>query len=105
MDSEKLQRMQFLEQNLQAIYMQKQAFQMELDETVSSINEVEKTKEPVYKLIGQLMIKVDSSKVLEDLRNKEKLINLRIKALEDQEKSFEEQVKKFRDELVESQKK
>lgn len=104
MDQEKLQRMQFLEQNLQAIYMQKQAFQMELDETLSSIKEVEKTNEPVYKLIGQLMIKVDSSKVLDELKNKERLINLRIKALDDQQKSFEEQVTKFRDDLVNSQK-
>lgn len=81
MDSEKLQKMQFLEQNLQAIYMQKQAFQMELNETESSIKEVEKTNEPIYKLIGQLMIKVDPVKILEELRNKEKLIKLRIKTL------------------------
>ena len=105
MNQENLQRMQFLQQNLQAIYMQKQAFQMELSETISSIEEIEKTKEPVYKVIGQLMIKVDSLKILEELRNKEKLIGVRLKALQEQEGSFETQVKKLRDELINSQKK
>ena len=58
MDNEKIQQMQFMEQNLQSILMQKQAFQMEISETTSALNEVEKSKDDVYKIVGQLMIKI-----------------------------------------------
>lgn len=106
METEKIQQMQFFQENLQAIIMQKQAFQMELTETASALKEIEKTKEDVYKLIGQLMIKVSSKKVLEELKNKEKIIELRLKRLEEQEEKINSEVKKIREELIkDSQKK
>lgn len=104
MNQEKLQKLQFLEQNLQAFYMQRQAFDLELSETKTTISEIEKTKEPVYKLIGQLLIKVDSKKILDEMKNKEKLLELRLKTFLEQQNQFEEQAKKLRQELTNSQK-
>jgi prefoldin beta subunit len=104
MDQEKIQQMQFLEQNLQAVMMQKQAFQMEISETTAAIGEVEKSKEDVFKIVGQLMIKTSSEKVLEDLKKKEKVLQTRLEALEKQEESLSEQSEKLRNELIGSQK-
>jgi prefoldin beta subunit len=104
MDQEKLQKMQFLEQNLQAVYMQKQTFQMEISETLSALGELEKTEEAVYKIVGQLMIKADKEKMIEELKEKEKLLKTRADSLQKQEEKLSDEVKKLRDELVASQK-
>jgi len=92
--------MQFLEQNLQGIFMQKQAFQMELSETLSAISEIEKAKDSVYKVIGQLMIKISKEKILEELNSKEKLINTRLNSLQNQEEKIQEQIHNIREELI-----
>ena len=97
--------MQFFQENLQAILMQKQAFQMEMNETISALKEVEKSKEDVYKLIGQLMIKIPSKTIVEELKNKEKIIQTRLKRLEDQEEKLNSEVKKIRDEIIKDSKK
>jgi len=102
---EKMQQIQFFQENLQAILMQKQAFQMELGETISALKEVENSKEDVYKLIGQLMIKTPSQKIVEELKNKEKIIEMRLKRLEDQEEKLNSEVKKARDEFIKNSKK
>jgi len=90
---------------LQSILMQKQAFQMELNETISALKEVEKSNEDVYKLIGQLMIKISSQKILEELKNKEKILQIRLKKLEEQEENLNSEVKKIRDEIIKDSKK
>ena len=81
---EEIQEMQILDQNLHNILLQKQAFDMELSETKSALGEIEKSGE-IFKLIGELMIKSDKEKVREELSNKEKLLNMRIKSIEKQE--------------------
>ena len=84
----KIQEMHILEQNLQNLLFQKQAFQMELSETRAAKKEIEKSGEDVFKIIGQLMIKTDRGKMEEELSNKEKLLDLRIKSIEKQESSL-----------------
>ena len=62
----KLQEMQILEQSLQNLLMQKQAFQMELAETQSALKEIEKSGDEVFKVIGQLMIKTEKAIIKEN---------------------------------------
>ena len=59
----------------------------------------------MYKIIGSLMIKTEKNKVKEELSNKIKLIELRIKALEKQEISLNGRIEKLRQEIFEVQKK
>ena len=96
----KIQEMQILEQNLQNIIMQKQAFQMELYETESALIEIKKSGDEIFKIVGQLMIKSDKSKILEELLEKEKLLNLRLNSIEKQENSMSKKLSEFRDELM-----
>lgn len=105
MDEQIIQEMQILEQKLQNTILQKQSFQMELAETDSALDELEKAGDEVFKIIGQLMIKSDKSKIKEELLNKQKILNLRISAFEKQEKSLTEQSEKFREEIAKSMKK
>ncbi|HEA46731.1 MAG TPA: prefoldin subunit beta [Candidatus Pacearchaeota archaeon] len=97
----KIQEMQMIEQNLQNLLYQKQAFQMELSETQSALREIEKSGEEVFKIIGQLMIKTEKEKVKEELKNKEKLLNLRTKSIEKQETSLAEKAEELRKEVLE----
>jgi prefoldin beta subunit len=96
----KLEEMQILEQNLQNLLYQKQAFQMELSEMQASMKEIEESKDDVFKIVGQLMIKSDKKKILEELSNKEKLLSLRIKSIEKQENSFLEKIESLKQEVL-----
>lgn len=101
----KIQEMQMLEQNLQNLLLQKQAFQMELSETSSALKEIENSSDEVFKIIGQLMIKTDKQKIKQELLNKEKILSLRTKTIEKQESSLTEQLDELREELMKSMKK
>ena len=95
-----IQEVQFLEQTLQNFFFQKQALQMELTEMQSALKEIENSKEDVYKLIGQLMIMVSKSEIKEELFEKEKILNLKIKNLEKQEKSLSEKLEQIRRQIL-----
>ncbi len=105
MEEKKLQEMQFLEQNLQNVLLQKQAFQMELSETKAALKEIEKSGEDVFKIVGQLMIKTDKAKMQDELASKEKVLGLRTKTIEKQETSLTEQLDKLREEIMKKVKK
>jgi prefoldin beta subunit len=99
-DETKIQEMQILEQKLQNSMMQRQSFEMELAETNSALEELKKSGDEVFKIIGQLMIKSEKSKIKEELLNKNKILEIRIKSFEKQEASLGEQLEKLRDEVT-----
>jgi prefoldin beta subunit len=96
---EQIQELQILEQNLNAFMMQKQSFQMELSETASALEEIQKSKDDVYKIFGQLMLKVPKEKALKELEDKQKLLNLRVESLQRQEKEFLKKADQLRKEI------
>ena len=96
----KIQEMNILEQNLQNLLFQKQAFELELDETTSALNEIEKSGDEVFKIIGQLMIKTEKAKIRTELLEKQKILDLRIKSFEKQETYLREKIDKIRDEIT-----
>jgi prefoldin beta subunit len=104
MEKDKLQKMQIFQENLQSILMQKQAFQMEMDETLSAIREVESSKDDVYKLVGQLMIKIKKEKITEELEEKRKVIHSSLEKLEADEEKISSELKKIRDEIIKESK-
>ena len=102
--NKKMQEMQLIEQSLQNILLQKQAFQMELSESKSALNEIQNSNDEVFKIVGQLMIRTDKKKITEELENKEKLLDLRLKSLDKQESSLLERLEKLRDEIIKAKK-
>lgn len=100
MDEKKVQEMQFLEQNLQNLMMQKQAFQMELSETESALSQIKDSGDEVFKVIGQLMIKTNKDKIQKDLDEKQKVLQTRLNSLEKQETSLSEKLEEIREEVM-----
>lgn len=96
MEQEKVQQIQFLEQNLRSISMQKRAFSMELSENDSAIKAINDSTDKIYKVIGQLMIVSDKDKTLEELEQKKSLIQTRIEALARQEEMIQKELLKLR---------
>ena len=97
---EKIQHLQILEQNLQNLLMQKQAFQFELNETENALNEVKKTKEDVFKLVGSIMLKTSKEDIEKDLSQKKDILSLRTKSIEKQESQIREAAEKLREEVL-----
>jgi prefoldin beta subunit len=100
----KIQEMQILEQSLQQILMQKQAFQMELAETEAALKELDNSGDEAYKVIGQLMLKSDKKEIKKELDNKHKLLKTRADSLDKQEEEFSKKLEKIRDEVIGSDK-
>jgi len=85
----KIQELQILEQNLQVLMSQKQAFQLELNETLNALEEVKKANSEIYKIIGSIMLKSNKKDVMEELEEKKKILELRTNTIEKQEKLIE----------------
>ncbi len=95
-----VQEINLLEQNLQQLLLQKQAFNMELSETETALEEIKNSGEEVFKIVGQLMIKSEKKKIEEELLQKIKLLQLRCNSLDKQEKIFSEKVESLRKDIL-----
>ncbi len=100
MEEKDMQEIQFLEQGLQNILFQKQAFQMELSEAKESLKELEKSGDDVFKVIGQIMIKADKANIKKEIESKVKIFELRLQNLEKQENSLSERIEKIREDSL-----
>ena len=98
---QKIQELQMMEQTFQQLLMQKNAFSMESNETDLIVKEVEKTEGEVSRIIGnQVLIKTTKEAILEDMEKKKKLIETRMKAIDEQEKEFSEKMESIREEVM-----
>jgi prefoldin beta subunit len=85
----KVQELQVLEHNMQNLLMQKQQVQLELSETVNAFEEVKKTSEAIYKMVGSILVVVEKEKTLAELEDKKKILELRLDSLTKQERLFD----------------
>ncbi len=97
----KIQEAQILEQSFQQLLIQKQAFQHELNETDFALKELDKSEGDVFKVVGgQIMLKTSKEKLAQELNDKKKLIELRIKNIDKQEKEFSDKLDSLRNEIM-----
>jgi len=82
--------LQLLQQNHQQIIIQKQQFQKQLMEIESALQEI-KDSSNTYKIVGNLMIAAKKSDLEKDLKEKQELIQLRIKIIQQQEEILQKQ--------------
>lgn len=98
---QKIQELQMMEQSFQQLLRQKSAFSMEANETDYIISEVEKTSGEVSRIVGgQVVIKSSKDEVLEDMNNKKKLIETRMKSIDEEEKKFSDDMESLRQEVM-----
>ena len=97
---QKIQELQGMEQNLNNLVMQKQTFQMELTETENALSEISKSKDDVFKLVGNIMIKADKKKTEDDLTKKKDLLSLRLKSIDSEEKNLSDNAEALKKEVM-----
>lgn len=92
---EQLARYDQVQQNLQAVLIQKQQVEMELTETGKALEELERAtdSEGIYKFAGNLLVKVKKEAVVKELSEKKELSNTRKMVLAKQETRFRESLK------------
>ena len=100
---EQISRLQQLQQNLQAIMMQKQQIEAESIEIEKATEELKKIEEAdvVYKNVGPLLIKTKKSDTLRELEEKRELSNTRLMVLGKQETRVKENLKEVENKINE----
>ncbi|MFA6072742.1 MAG: prefoldin subunit beta [Candidatus Woesearchaeota archaeon] len=96
---EQVNNLSMIEQNMQQLAAQRQSFQGQLIEAESALEEIKVTSE-TYKIIGSIMVKMSPSKLIEELDEKKKLLEIRIKSIEKQEDLIKEKSKKMQEEIL-----
>lgn len=92
---EQVSRLQQLQQNLQAIMMQKQQLEVESVETDRALEELRKAgqEDTIYKNAGSILIKAKKEEVMKELEEKKELSNTRQMVLQKQETRVKENLK------------
>jgi prefoldin beta subunit len=100
---EQLARLQQLQQNLQAIMMQKQQLEAESVEIEKATEELKKSEqdEVVYKSVGPLLVKTKKDDTLKELEEKKDLSNTRLIVLGKQETRVKENLKEVENKINE----
>ncbi len=98
---EQISRLQQLQQNLQAIMMQKQQIELEIVETERALEELSKTttSDSIYKAAGPLLIKSEKDIIEKDLAEKKELANTRVMVLGKQELRVKENLKEVENKI------
>ena len=102
---EQIAKMQQAQQSLQSILAQKQQVEMEKTESARALEELQKVSddEHVFKFAGNIMIKSNKQKLIEELEEKKELSKTQTTVLTKQEErlksSLQEQEKKIQEML------
>jgi prefoldin beta subunit len=98
---EQISRLQQLQQNLQAIMMQKQQIELEIVETERALEELSKTttSDSIYKAAGPLLIKSEKDPIEKELTEKKELANTRVMVLGKQELRVKENLKEVENKI------
>jgi prefoldin beta subunit len=100
---EQVSRLQQLQQNLQAIMMQKQQLEVETVETDRALEELKKAgpDDTVYKNAGSVLIKAKKEDMIKELEEKKELSNTRVMVLGKQEARVKENLKEVENKINE----
>jgi prefoldin beta subunit len=100
---EQVSRLQQLQQNLQAIMMQKQQLEVESVETDRALEELKKAgqDDAVYKNVGSVLVKAKKYEVIKELEEKKELSNTRVMVLGKQETRVKENLKEVENKINE----
>ena len=92
---EQLVRFDQLQQNLQAILVQKQQIELESSEVDRALTELKKASDtdPVYKSAGNILVRAKKEDLLKDLEERKELSSTRSTVLSKQEQRVRENIK------------
>ncbi len=92
--------LQQLQQQLQLVVTQKAQVEALIKETQDALSELEKSKEDfAYKAVGNVMVKLEKSEVIKDLKEKLETYEVRKSMLEKQENKLRERLSDLQSKL------
>lgn len=91
-------RFQELQEQLKAIILRRQQFELELKEVEAAYDEASNLSPDttIYKAVGALLFRTDKEKALKELSDRKEELDLRIKTLEKQELRLKQQLEELR---------
>ncbi|MBI4020513.1 MAG: prefoldin subunit beta [Candidatus Aenigmarchaeota archaeon] len=90
---------QVYQQQIASIMAQKENLSLQLLEIRRALGELEKASGEVYRVAGPILIKSDVPSVKKDLKEKEDMLDLRLKTLEKGEKRMTAKMEELRGKL------
>lgn len=99
-----LAQLQQLQQQAQAMLSQKSQIEALIRETDAAVKELEKSPDDavVYKSVGELLFKAEKPKLLEELKEKKDMMDLRLKTMTKQEERIQSRFTQLQDQLKQS---
>jgi len=99
--NKKIEQFEALRQTYYAILLQKQKLKQQFDEIENALNELTKidNTSPVYKLVGNIMIQRDKESLINELKEKKEVLDIRLQSLEKQEEKIKDKLEKLQIEL------
>jgi prefoldin beta subunit len=96
-----LAQLQQLQQQAQALLGQKSQIEGLMRETDAAVKELEKSNDDavVYKNVGELLFKADRPKLLEELKERKDMMELRLKTMSKQEERIQSRFTQLQDQL------
>ncbi len=98
---QELQKFDTMRRNYETLQAMLQTMQSELSETRATLDELKKQPDDVttYKTVGQVMFRIDKAKVVEELTDREKTLEMRIASTTRQIQTLAEKLKELQDKL------
>ena len=98
--AKKIEELQLLEAHLQNFLAQAQLIQVELNEILNAISELENSKDDeVYKIFYGMMVKSSKEVVLKELKEKNRINEVKVSSVEKQQQITEKNISKLREEV------
>ncbi|MBN1323844.1 MAG: prefoldin subunit beta [Methanotrichaceae archaeon] len=96
-----LAQLQQLQQQGQALISQKSQIEIMVKEIEAALKELETAADDqiIYKSVGDILIKAEKAKVLEDLTEKKDVMDLRLKTMAKQEERIQSRFTQLQDQL------
>lgn len=98
---EKIQQLQLLEQNLNNFSMQRQSFQLQLQEIDSALKEIENV-DTAYRILGGIMINSPKEAIKKELDESKEAMEVRLKSIDAQEKRLRDKATSLKAEVLEA---
>ena len=99
-----LQQLQQLQQQYEMVVQQRLQIDIKLKENQNAIDEINKVDEntPIYKSIGNLIVKANKEDVLKELEEEKETLGIRKKALETQETRLKSKIEELQNKIQEA---
>ena len=98
---QELQKFDTMRRNYESMQAVIQTMQSELNETKATLEELKKQPDDVvtYKTVGQVMFRIEKSKIVDELTDREKTLEMRIASTTRQMQTMAEKLKELQDKL------